>query len=116
MEHDTIDGWRRRLDEEREETARLVAALTDELDGIIESVDHTNNDDEHDPDGSTNGYERAKATSLLAHARSKLEALDAARERVEDGTYDQCERCGGAIAPERLDALPATRHCTSCAR
>jgi hypothetical protein len=29
----------------------------------------------------------------------------------EDGTYGQCEACGGPIDEGRLAALPATRYC-----
>ena len=31
--------------------------------------------------------------------------------RLEDGTYGSCEVCGVAIAPARLEAMPATRYC-----
>ncbi|MFL6127197.1 TraR/DksA C4-type zinc finger protein [Actinophytocola sp.] len=31
------------------------------------------------------------------------------------GTYGTCTRCGSPIAPERLDALPATTTCIRCA-
>jgi DnaK suppressor protein len=32
------------------------------------------------------------------------------------GTYRRCQRCGQEIPGERLDALPATRTCVTCAR
>ncbi len=104
-----------RIRRDRAETVRLVDALTTELDEIIESVSLSNNDDEHDPDGATNGYERAKATALLRHAQDHLVELDRASERLRDGTYGRCERCGGAVNEDRLDALPTTTRCASCA-
>jgi DnaK suppressor protein len=112
----TVDELVARLEAERASTARLVTALSDDLDGVMASMDLANNDDEHDPDGATNGYERAKATSLLAHARTKLDELEAAAERARAGTYGRCQSCGDAINPERLEALPATAVCTACAR
>lgn len=93
----------------------MIAALTAELDEIIESVSLSNNDDEHDPDGATNGYERAKATALLRHTEERLVDLDRAAERVRKGTYWRCEVCGGDIGAERLDALPTTTRCIACA-
>lgn len=104
-----------RLARERAETTRMVAALSAELDGIIESVSLSNNDDEHDPDGATNGYERAKATALLRSAGERLVELDRAAERLAAGTYGRCEVCGAEIGAERLEALPTTTRCVRCA-
>jgi RNA polymerase-binding transcription factor DksA len=106
---------RERIRQERSETTRLVDALTSELDEIIESVSLSNNDDEHDPDGATNGYERAKATAMLRHAQERLIGLDHASERLDAGTYGTCEACGGEIGAERLDALPTATRCATCA-
>ena len=86
-----------------------------ELDEIVESVSRSNNDDEHDPDGATNGYERAKATAMLRHAEERLVELDRAAERLRQGTYGRCEHCGDEIGPERLDALVAATRCRQCA-
>ena len=62
---------RARIELERAELTRLVDALSVELDAIIDSVALSNNDDEHDPDGATSGYERAKATAMLRHAEER---------------------------------------------
>ncbi len=115
MAHIDRDRAEERLDRERAETVSLVAALAVELDGIIESVSLSNNDDEHDPDGATNGYERAKATAMLRHAQHRLDDLERARERLHDDTYGRCERCAGDIGTERIDALPTATRCVVCA-
>jgi DnaK suppressor protein len=47
--------------------------------------------------------------------QGKLEALEAALRRVEEGTYGLCETCGRAIEPERLAALPTATLCVVCA-
>jgi DnaK suppressor protein len=104
-----------RIARERDETAQLVRALTGELEEIIESMSLSNNDDEHDPDGATNGYERAKATAMLRHAQERLLELERAGDRLRDGTYGRCARCGAEIGAERLDALPTTTRCLTCA-
>jgi RNA polymerase-binding transcription factor DksA len=104
-----------RIRRERAEVSRLVAALSVELDEIIDSVSLSNNDDEHDPDGATNGYERAKATAMLRHAEARLVELDGAVERLRDGAYGRCERCGGDIGAARLEALVAATRCLRCA-
>ena len=37
-----------------------------------------------------------------------------ALERMDLGTYGQCEDCGEGIPFTRLAVLPETRHCVSC--
>ena len=46
--------------------------------------------------------------------RGKLQAIEDALERIEDGSYGICESCENEIAVGRLDALPFTRLCVSC--
>lgn len=45
----------------------------------------------------------------------ELEQLRAALARLDAGTYGRCTRCGEAIAPERLQALPYAAECIGCA-
>jgi DnaK suppressor protein len=44
----------------------------------------------------------------------ELVETDAALERIEQGSYGRCEKCGGAIGRQRLLALPAARLCIEC--
>jgi DnaK suppressor protein len=37
-----------------------------------------------------------------------------ALERIQEGSFGQCESCGRAISRSRLDVLPHARRCTSC--
>ncbi|MGH3622587.1 MAG: TraR/DksA family transcriptional regulator [Sciscionella sp.] len=103
------------IEARRAETLRRVASLTSQVDAIVESSEWTTNDDEHDPEGSTVAFERAQLQGLLARARDEIRELDHATQRLADGCYGACERCGGAIAEARLEALPAARTCITCA-
>lgn len=100
---------------ERDLVVRRVIALTEDFDAIVASTDLVSTDDEHDPDGSTIAFERAMVAALLAQARAQCTELEAALERLDAGTYGKCERCGQAIAPARLEVLPATALCITCA-
>jgi RNA polymerase-binding transcription factor len=102
------------LDVEQEKTMARIVALTAELDDIVAATADANVDDEHDPEGSTIAFERARVSTLLSQGRAYLEELELARHRVEDGTYGICERCGSAIPPERLRARPVARTCIQC--
>jgi DnaK suppressor protein len=46
--------------------------------------------------------------------RDKVQAIDEALSRVEDGSYGVCESCESDIAEARLEALPFTRLCVNC--
>lgn len=49
-----------------------------------------------------------------AHAVAELEAVRAARERLEQGSYGLCVTCGEAIELRRLEALPTALRCIRC--
>lgn len=49
-----------------------------------------------------------------AHAVAELEAVRAARERLENGSYGQCLACGEPIELRRLEALPTALRCIRC--
>ncbi len=51
---------------------------------------------------------------LTDREREKLQAIQEALERVDDGTYGICESCESEIAEARLGALPFTRLCVNC--
>ena len=54
--------------------------------------------------------------SLLENQEQMLEEILAALDRMDKGAFGKCEECGAAIPKGRLQALPYTRHCLSCAR
>jgi RNA polymerase-binding transcription factor DksA len=38
-----------------------------------------------------------------------------ALDRIAEGKYGRCRECGEAIAPARLEAMPAAERCAGCA-
>jgi DnaK suppressor protein len=106
---------RARLAEDRAVVQARIASLTRELAGVVEATALVATDDEHDPEGASTAFERQQVSALLAQATRRVGELDAALARLEAGTYGRCDRCGGAIAPGRLEARPAARTCIACA-
>ncbi|WP_176086836.1 TraR/DksA C4-type zinc finger protein [Martelella sp. HB161492] len=45
----------------------------------------------------------------------EMRAIDAALERIEEGTFGICVNCGKPISSERLEAVPYTPFCKKCA-
>jgi RNA polymerase-binding transcription factor DksA len=57
---------------------------------------------------------RALAAHEAGAPQGELVEIDAALARIAEGSYGQCEVCGGAIGRDRLRALPAVRRCVTC--
>ena len=46
----------------------------------------------------------------------EMEMIRAALDRIENGTYGECQKCGEDISDQRLDAVPYAPLCRSCAQ
>jgi DnaK suppressor protein len=100
---------------DRTGTANRIAALTADLEAIMEAARLVATDDEHDPEGSTIAFERSQTSTFLDDARKHLADLDSALGRLEADDYGRCEVCGQPIAAGRLIARPTARTCIACA-
>lgn len=52
--------------------------------------------------------------NLDSLAKTELQQINAALQRIDKGVYGLCSRCGDNIDPERLKALPYADNCTDC--
>lgn len=64
--------------------------------------------------GTEVDLQELNATLLENEEYLRNEVLGAL-ERIDDGTYGDCENCGVKIVEERLKLLPYARYCTPCA-
>lgn len=109
-----IDQQRARqlLERERERLRGIHGGADDHLsEDQEESTGELTNFDQHPGDVATDTLEREQDQSLREHAATELAEVDAALERLDDGSYGRCEVCGGDIGDERLEVLPQTRYC-----
>ncbi|MDZ7773072.1 MAG: TraR/DksA C4-type zinc finger protein [Balneolaceae bacterium] len=53
--------------------------------------------------------------AALREQKSRLQKLERALERIDDGSYGRCLKCGGDIATGRLKFMPWTSRCVNCA-
>lgn len=60
------------------------------------------------------GSERDLAFALDERESAELVAIDAALQRIADGSYGLCLDCGVAIATARLHANPTAMRCVDC--
>jgi DnaK suppressor protein len=103
-----------RLSVEKQRTVARIESLSVDVDSIDAGNAVANSDDEHDPEGSTLAFERARLSTLLNQSRANLEEIERAQDRLANGTYGTCELCGAPIPRERLAARPVARTCVQC--
>jgi DnaK suppressor protein len=103
----------------RSELETDLARLRNELDHsarelqdlLRDGVDGAGNDQ---ADVGSKGLERDAEMSLAANQRELLLQTEKALDRLEKGTYGQCEVCGEAIGKNRLMAFPRATLCMTC--
>ncbi len=109
-----IEHFRKPLEDEK---ARLEHALgfleRDNAGSLADELGEVNDGsvDNHLGDTATATFDRELEEGLGEGAQQTLDDINAALQRIDDGTYGTCEVCGKPIAPERLEAIPWTRLC-----
>jgi RNA polymerase-binding transcription factor DksA len=53
---------------------------------------------------------------LVENVDARLREVNAALERIDDGTFGKCEECAQELSIDRLQAVPFARRCVKCAR
>lgn len=93
-------------------TARL-ADLENRIDGIEAELDSHQSTDWEDMATERETDEVLEGMGLTAQAEQRM--IVAALDRIASGDYGTCTRCGATITEGRLDVLPFTPFCNSCA-
>ena len=106
--------FRSRLVEERRRILDTIAHLHEENRRDIEDELGElagRGSDNHLADMATVTFDRELDEGLEEGAQQRLEQIDRALARLDDGTYGSCERCGKQIVAERLQARPWATLC-----
>lgn len=69
----------------------------------------------HMADIGSDNFEQEFSLTLMQSEEETLEAIEAALERIEDGSYGLCEECNVRIPKTRLNAIPYATLCVRCA-
>ncbi|HQH74272.1 MAG TPA: TraR/DksA C4-type zinc finger protein [bacterium] len=65
-------------------------------------------------DLSTNYSEHETRLGMAEHERNRLAELTTALQKIEEGTYGICSKCGQEIPEARLNAMPTAKLCLVC--
>jgi DnaK suppressor protein len=110
MRKDRLTYFRKRLvDKQRqlvEEVGKTALYGKDQEDDSIKDFG----------DQANTAYTREFLFELGNGDRRLLREVMTALQKIDDGSFGACERCGEAIADKRLEALPFARYCINCQR
>ena len=69
---------------------------------------------EPDANQSRDDSDREVRHAELLRDAQELQAVKAALQRMDEGSYGECVACGKDIAPQRLQVNPAAARCIAC--
>ena len=109
MSKKDLEYFKQLLLKKREE----IISDMDYLKNIVKSTNQEASGDHsayafHMADQGTDAMEREKTFLFASRDDKYLKQIDAALERVENGTYGICRVTGKLISKERLEAVPTT--------
>jgi DnaK suppressor protein len=83
---------------------------------LSESTDELSSYDQHPGDLASDTFEREMEVGLLEMLEFEMKKVDDALSHYQNGSYGICDQCGQPIEPARLERLPNTTLCSTCAR
>jgi len=106
---------------EAEEFRQLLVVRRNQLQGDVNDLQKEAFSDEtqhvssnHLADSSFEQYEQEFNLSMIENETEELKEISRALEKVDQGTFGECEACGIDISIERLRVMPYTRICIHC--
>ncbi len=58
--------------------------------------------------------ERTETMGLIENLKSRLDNVEAAIGRLDEGTFGVCTQCGKDIGPDRIEYRPTSSKCIDC--
>lgn len=109
------DTLRKRLEERRAEIESDMSYMAAEMRSIGVDQDEENGSlGNHIADDGSNVAEAERIVTVSEDLQQILAQVNAALERMSDGTYGTCQRCERPIGEERLEAFPYVAYCIEC--
>ena len=109
------------------DTEEIRAALAARRDELREEYDHTlaeiaelqrdrltDSAGDDQADTGTKTFEREQEITLANNLLERITQVERAIDRLGEGNYGWCEKCGNPIPVERLAAFPSATLCVTC--
>ncbi len=116
MEKKQLDALKHKL--KRQEQDMIEVLRTMHRNGDADMSEHypteLSNYDNHPADQGTELYTLEMNMALKVHEQTKLNDIQKALNKFENGTYARCEHCHKEISYKRLEVKPSAALCYDC--
>ncbi|SCX86820.1 TraR/DksA C4-type zinc finger protein [Alkaliphilus peptidifermentans] len=119
MDKEKLKYFKKRLLEEKADTLRTLKQMENHHGthaSIREYTEELSAYDNHPADLGTEMFMVEMQGNLENHERYHITEIDRALDKIENGTYGDCNLCGKTIPEERLEILPEANICMECAK
>jgi len=107
VEHQELEYFRKLL-------ALMLEEAQQKGDSTLEELTDSNEVFADPADRATAESDRSFTLRIRDRERRLIRKIQAALQRIEDGSYGICEECGEDIGVPRLKARPVTKLCINC--
>jgi RNA polymerase-binding protein DksA len=115
MKKSELKLFEKRLLKERENIIRELEYEGEQISKTqLESSGDLSAYSNHMADQGTETERREVTSQILSTQREALFEIDLALQKINQGKYGMCERCGNPIGKRRLKFLPQARTCMKC--
>lgn len=115
MNEKKLKKLRVRLEDRKSEIESDVSYMAGEMRAIgVDQDDENGSLGNHIADDGSNVTEAERIVTVTEDLQDILAQVNAALERMGEGTYGVCQRCGRPIGVERLEAFPYVAYCIEC--
>ena len=109
MDKEFISQMKKKLIDTKEEILKHLASESEDFKNIIEDIDPKDL-----ADIASEDIDKKTLQALGAQEAKRLQLIDSALARIENGKYGICISCGKKIPRERLEAIPYALQCVEC--
>lgn len=111
-----LDYFRQILESEQKRLLEQIEKLNAQAEtgGTSGEISELADYDQHMADQGTETFLREQEQAILIGLQTELRQVEQAIERLNEGTYGYCARCGAPIPGERLEILPFAIYCIRC--
>jgi DnaK suppressor protein len=111
---DELKKIEKQLRDELADAESELQQLDEQVRDFGESSELAEGADNHPGDDSDRLTEQQRLLTIRGQLAERKADIEHALEKVEQGEFGACERCGQPIETGRLEALPFVRYCLEC--
>ncbi len=108
MDKQLLQAFRKKLETQRHDTLQSLARVQKEGRSLGQDCPSDN------ADRSVTTFSREFLFERSTQRKHLLRNIEAALDRIHEGTFGECANCENQISSRRLEAMPFTAYCREC--